>query len=88
MAPETRIKLTGFSDAAAIEAMCASELVDIAYVDEINGSAMYLVPDSGIDFDNPDDVRWLRSILESKFRRIGEPEIHVEVDRAGEVPPE
>lgn len=84
MQPETRIKLTGFTDAAVIEAMFASNFVDIAYIDEIKGGAMYLVPDSGINFDNPDDVQWLTSILEPNFCEIGQPNIKIEVDRAGE----
>lgn len=63
-----RIKLTGFRDASVIDAIFASSMVDVAYIDEIVPDAIYVISE---DPDNTADFTWLREIISQTLKDQG-----------------
>jgi hypothetical protein len=60
-----RIKIVGFEDARTIEDVFASDMVDVAYVDQITPDAIYVIGDVGIDFERPEDFAWVKEAIEA-----------------------
>ena len=67
-----RIKITGISDLSKFDNYVASNLVDVAYVEEINDATIILSLEDGIDLDNEDDKRWITGLIEQAISECDE----------------
>ncbi len=66
------IKITGISDPSKFDNYVASNLVDVAYVEEINDDTIILSLEGGIDLDNEDDRKWVTGLIEQAISECDE----------------
>ena len=74
-----RIRLTGFHDAAKVENIFASFLVDVAYVDDIGPDGIDIIGDDCIDLSDSKDYAWATSLIEGVLRDHGIVDIFLEL---------
>ena len=65
------IKLTGYHDAAKLEEIFASDLVDVAYVDDVGPDSIHIIGDNCIDLSDPKDYAWAASLIEGVLQEHG-----------------
>ena len=74
-----RIRLTGFHDAAKVESIFASFLVDVAYVNDIGPDDIDIIGDDCIDLSDPKVYAWAASLIEDVLRGHGIVDIAMEL---------
>ncbi len=67
MSTEARIRLTGFSDASVVESIFASDMVDVAYIDEVTPECIFIYTEPDVNLNNPSDYEWVKSIIKHAF---------------------
>lgn len=70
------VRLVGVMNPAALDEYFAGGMVDIAYVDRIDGDRVDLLLD-GIDISEPDNREWLRQVLRHALNECGEEQAHI-----------
>ena len=59
--------------------------VDVAYVDDVTGDAIYVISDVGIDLENPEDFKWVKEVIEAFMAQEGvEEKLEISLAKQGE----
>jgi hypothetical protein len=77
------IKLAGYHDAANVEGIFASDLVDVAYVHDVGPDSILIIGDNCIDLADPKDYAWATSLIEGVLRDQGIVGIRMELSNDG-----
>jgi uncharacterized protein (DUF1697 family) len=78
-ATATRLRLDGYADAAIVNDVFMSCMVDVAHIDEVTSEAIFVVPDSAgcIGLDDPKDVEWLSEVIIRTLKEHGQAGVRV-----------
>lgn len=73
-----RLRLTGYTDAGAVEEAFASRIVDVAYIDAVTPREIFVVADVGIDLGDRRDREWVSDVIRSVLESVGQSGIVIE----------